>query len=725
MRDEARTALAAALVRGAVVAVAVVTAMLGRPYDDSIAVATPPLAPAAAAAEAPGAGAVSWLDGLLLRAVVPLASWDGVFFQRIAEAGYEYEQFHAFFPLVPAVGRAVSIWVVQPICAAAGQPLSPRVSWAVAAVLVSNVSHVVACVLLLWLTERVLAVPAGRGTSGSSRAASKAAARRLAVTAATLFAITPAGVFASAAYTESLFAALTFGGLLLVERARSLVVEATAAERAGSWAGALGFASAGALVLAAATLARSNGATHAGYLGYWALEAAACVLGPVLLVPASVSKGETRWGAAVLWGRWLWGSGGDGEAEAGESDGRQHAPQSLRRRPARRAAEAAVAGAFEQGAVSPVSEADRRLASASLWSPSPVLASHASDWICPCLTADRRATDAAGWLFAPEAAGAAGAPGPLPVEAVERPTVAQRLAALSVAGVGLALAGVVALPLLAFALYGHALYCGWPAWLEAAVEALGGTTGHLPAAAAWVARELVDPPVRLMLGLASDGPIDWLPRQGSHPDRPWCGAAGGLGLYGFVQDEYWGVGAFRYWRLSQLPNFALAAPALAAATCGVLWYFHGRIGRTICGVGGLLAAAGGVAAPGALQWGTALPAGTPSMLARAAAASSARVSARATAWPVPWQAAAMTLSPRALPYVVHLGLLTVGALVGMHVQVVTRFLAACPALHWWLAALWLWPDHAERARYRWWVAAWLTGYTAIGTVLFPLFYPWT
>lgn len=723
MRDEARTAVAAALVRGAVVAVAVITAMLGRPYDDSIAVATPPIVPSGAAAEAPEVGATSWLDGLLMRAIVPLASWDGVFFQRIAEAGYEYEQFHAFFPLVPAMGRAVSIWFVQPACAAVGQPLSPRVAWAVAAVLVSNVAHVVACVLLLWLTERVLAVPAGRGTSGNSRAASRAAVRRLAVTAATLFAITPAGVFASAAYTESLFAALTFGGLLLVERARSLVVEA--AGRAGAWAAALGFASAGALILAAATLTRSNGATHAGYVGYWALEAAACVLGPVLLVPASVTKGETRWGAAVLWGRWLWGSGGDGEAEAGVSEGVLHPPQSLRRRPARRAAEAAVSGAFEQSAGSASSAADRRLASASLWSPSPVLVSHASDWICPCLTADRRATDAAGWLFAPESAGAAGAPGPLPIEAVERPFIAQRLAALCLAGVGIVLAGAVALPLLAFALYGHALYCGWPAWLEAAVQAMGGTSGAVPASAAWVARVMVDPAVRLLLGLKSDGPIDWLPREGAHPDRPWCGSAGGLGLYGFVQDEYWGVGAFRYWRLSQLPNFALAAPALVAATCGVLWYFHGRIGRTMCGVGGLLAAAGGVAAPGALQWGTALPAGTPSMLARAAAASSAQVSPRATAWPVPWQAAAMTLSPRALPYVVHLGVLTVGALVGMHVQVVTRFLAACPALHWWLAALWLWPDHAERARYRWWVAAWLTGYTAIGTVLFPLFYPWT
>ena len=36
-----------------------------------------------------------------------LAVWDSVFFVCIAKCGYEYEQFHAFFPLLPLTMRAV------------------------------------------------------------------------------------------------------------------------------------------------------------------------------------------------------------------------------------------------------------------------------------------------------------------------------------------------------------------------------------------------------------------------------------------------------------------------------------------------------------------------------------------------------------------------------------------------------------------------------------------
>ena len=39
-----------------------------------------------------------WLTGL--------AVWDSAFFVRVARCGYEYEQFHAFFPLLPLLLRA-------------------------------------------------------------------------------------------------------------------------------------------------------------------------------------------------------------------------------------------------------------------------------------------------------------------------------------------------------------------------------------------------------------------------------------------------------------------------------------------------------------------------------------------------------------------------------------------------------------------------------------------
>lgn len=38
----------------------------------------------------------------------PLGYWDGVYFQKIAESGYDYEQMHAFFPLYPFTMRVLA-----------------------------------------------------------------------------------------------------------------------------------------------------------------------------------------------------------------------------------------------------------------------------------------------------------------------------------------------------------------------------------------------------------------------------------------------------------------------------------------------------------------------------------------------------------------------------------------------------------------------------------------
>ncbi|KAG8987925.1 ER membrane glycoprotein subunit of the GPI transamidase complex-like protein [Tulasnella sp. JGI-2019a] len=43
--------------------------------------------------------------------------------------------------------------------------------------------------------------------------------------------------------------------------------------------------------------------------------------------------------------------------------------------------------------------------------------------------------------------------------------------------------------------------------------------------------------------------------------RPWCSNWLPL-IYPFVQRQYWNVGFFRYWEMSQVPNFILAAPVL-------------------------------------------------------------------------------------------------------------------------------------------------------------------
>jgi hypothetical protein len=40
-------------------------------------------------------------DILTRKLIAPFANWDGIYFLRISEYGYEFEQYHAFFPLYP------------------------------------------------------------------------------------------------------------------------------------------------------------------------------------------------------------------------------------------------------------------------------------------------------------------------------------------------------------------------------------------------------------------------------------------------------------------------------------------------------------------------------------------------------------------------------------------------------------------------------------------------
>ena len=51
-----------------------------------------------------GGSRSDWWIGTLCE---PFSNWDGVFFLAIAEDGYLYEQFHAFFPLLPFLMRTL------------------------------------------------------------------------------------------------------------------------------------------------------------------------------------------------------------------------------------------------------------------------------------------------------------------------------------------------------------------------------------------------------------------------------------------------------------------------------------------------------------------------------------------------------------------------------------------------------------------------------------------
>jgi hypothetical protein len=116
----------------------------------------------------------------------PVVRWDAIWYLHIAEHGYPHTTEAAYFPLYPLLVHAVGFVTRSEV---------------IAATLVSLVAFFVALVALHRLTELEL----GAG-----------AARRTVV----LLAFFPAAVFFSAAYTESLFLALSVGVLLAARRER-------------------------------------------------------------------------------------------------------------------------------------------------------------------------------------------------------------------------------------------------------------------------------------------------------------------------------------------------------------------------------------------------------------------------------------------------------------------------------------------------------------------------
>ncbi|CAK4850246.1 unnamed protein product [Aphanomyces euteiches] len=147
-------------------------------------------------------------------------------------------------------------------------------------------------------------------------------------------------------------------------------------------------------------------------------------------------------------------------------------------------------------------------------------------------------------------------------------------------------------------------------------------------------------------------------------DRPWCAKVvpNISAMYMFIQHEYWGVGPFAYYQLKQIPNFLLAAPMIALASYSV-WL--------------------------GLKSGHAI------------------------------------FHRRELaPYFIYLAFLLGNALVVVHIQVITRFLAPCPPIFWAAASLVDKSSTALSTAGRLTVLYFLI-FTVVGAVLFPTFYPWT
>lgn len=159
-------------------------------------------------------GAPAWLAGF--------TRWDAARFLAIASGGYNNEESYAFFPALPLAVSAFATLLKSLGCSTGAAPV-------LAGILITNGSFVVATSALYCL--------------GIAVCRNESVARR----AALLFCCTPAGVFMSSIYTESPFAACTFGGLWLLEL------------------GHLNFAT---MLLTLATALRSNGVLNCGFIAF-------------------------------------------------------------------------------------------------------------------------------------------------------------------------------------------------------------------------------------------------------------------------------------------------------------------------------------------------------------------------------------------------------------------------------------------------------------------------
>eukprot|EP01127_Copromyxa_protea_P017093 TRINITY_DN5176_c0_g1_i1.p1 TRINITY_DN5176_c0_g1~~TRINITY_DN5176_c0_g1_i1.p1 ORF type:complete len:427 (-),score=49.25 TRINITY_DN5176_c0_g1_i1:21-1301(-) len=161
--------------------------------------------------------------------------------------------------------------------------------------------------------------------------------------------------------------------------------------------------------------------------------------------------------------------------------------------------------------------------------------------------------------------------------------------------------------------------------------------------------------------------------------RPWCNNTL-PNIYAFVQDYYWNVGAWRYYEVKQIPNFALASPMLILSFAGVAKYFGADFRR---------------------------------LFTLGMQRSESRTNTKN------W----FTDTDNIFVYIVHWGFLALFALTCMHVQVATRFLASqCPPIYWYTAYL----ITEESTKRQGLLVLWYFKiYFVVGTVLFSSFYPWT
>ena len=240
-----------------------------------------------------------------------------------------------------------------------------------------------------------------------------------------------------------------------------------------------------------------------------------------------------------------------------------------------------------------------------------------------------------------------------------------------------------------------------------------------------------------------------LPAELSTGPRPWCDGSVLPNMYGFIQGEYWGVGPFKYYQLKQVPQFLFAAPMLSAGAAACLYLAVEGGSRQLGLLSSLL--------QGMLQPTSTALADPPVERGSAKKAEAAQAAGQDLLHSLMPELGGLTRrgggGPRqepdtvqvlgttegaeapttplceagVLPYGCHLALMLLVAVVIMHIQVVTRFLASSsPVVYWYLALLMPASDEPMRVcspagR----VVLWLALYGVLGPLLFGNFQNWT
>ncbi|EKE40085.1 hypothetical protein ENUP19_0275G0020 [Entamoeba nuttalli] len=150
-------------------------------------------------------------------------------------------------------------------------------------------------------------------------------------------------------------------------------------------------------------------------------------------------------------------------------------------------------------------------------------------------------------------------------------------------------------------------------------------------------------------------------------------------VYSYNQSRYWNQGFLKYWRVKEIPNFLLCAPAAIISLVSTVIYLKKYFERHPL-------------------FHSIVKTSEPSNPKK------------------------FMLQNDALVYVVHLFVLVVFGLFCMHTQVITRFISACPAFYWGL--LWL-TEQKQFGIIRYLPIFYSTFFTFFGGVMFGSFYPWT